>query len=101
MKIYLSGPMTGIPDWNHPAFHEAATRLRAMGHKVFSPAEHVPDGDAFDVRASFAVYCRYICEEADALFMLHGWGNSSGARVEHDLAKRIGLPIFHRYDDVR
>jgi len=101
MKIYISGPMTGIPDWNYPAFHRAAFALRVAGHEVFSPAEFDADPDNFDLRKGFAAYCRYICEDADALFMLPGWGNSAGARVEHDLAKRIGLPIYHRYDDVR
>jgi len=27
-RIYLSGPMTGIADYNFPAFNAAAARLR-------------------------------------------------------------------------
>jgi hypothetical protein len=42
-KIYLSGPMTGLPDLNFPAFHAEAARLRALGYDVINPAE-LPEG---------------------------------------------------------
>lgn len=39
MKLYIAGPMTGLPDLDFPAFHEAAAKLRAQGHEVINPAE--------------------------------------------------------------
>lgn len=39
MRVYLSGPMSGIADNNFPAFHEHAAQLRAQGFYVVSPAE--------------------------------------------------------------
>jgi hypothetical protein len=39
MIIYISGPMTGYPDLNFPAFHLAASVLRSEGFTVISPAE--------------------------------------------------------------
>lgn len=33
--------MTGLPEWNFPAFDEAAQTLRAQGHEVVNPAEFV------------------------------------------------------------
>lgn len=32
--IYLCGPMTGLPEYNYPAFHAAAAELRAQGWHV-------------------------------------------------------------------
>jgi hypothetical protein len=111
-KIYLSGPMTGIPHFNYPAFHRAAAELRAAGNVVFNPAEHDtetfgkdisnPAGDAaqataehgFDRRAALHTDLSWICQNADAIALLPGWQNSSGARAEHALAVAIGIEVI-------
>lgn len=46
MKLYIAGPMTGLPDLNFPAFHAEAARLRALGYEVSNPAEINPDPTA-------------------------------------------------------
>lgn len=38
-RIYIAGPMTGLPELNFPAFHAAAKVLRAQGHHVENPAK--------------------------------------------------------------
>lgn len=91
MKIYLSGPMSGLPEFNYPKFNEAAARLRAEGHHVFNPAEY--PFEEMGIRQAFADYCNYICRYADGVYMLPGWEWSAGACVEHDLAVRLGLVV--------
>lgn len=39
-RLYLAGPMTGLPDFNYPAFHAAAAAWRAAGWTVANPAEN-------------------------------------------------------------
>lgn len=39
-RVYLAGPMTGIEDFNFPAFNDMAAKLRARGYVVENPAEH-------------------------------------------------------------
>ena len=113
MKIYLAGPMTGIPHFNYPAFNAAAAALRAAGHTVFNPAEHDiemfgkdisnPSGDAeqaaaehgFDRRAALKADLAWICDNAEAIALLPGWENSSGARAEFALASALGLEPMH------
>lgn len=40
MRLYLSGPMTGIENYNFPEFFRIGDRLRELGHEVESPAEY-------------------------------------------------------------
>jgi len=90
--IYLSGPMTGLPDYNYPAFRSAAETLRGYGQQVFDPSE------AFEGRTDLPkeVYMRKDLEEllrADVVALLPGWQNSSGAQLEVEVAKQCGIPI--------
>ena len=91
--IYLSGPMTGYPESNYPAFNAAAADLRAMGHRVYNPAEFPHDGDeaSFPLRRAFAAYSAFICLEADTIVVLPGWEKSRGAAAEMALARVCGL----------
>lgn len=101
MRYYLSGPMTGLPDLNYPAFMKAATALREAGYEVYNPAEwemmNAVDGvpAVFNLRRAFADYCSYISLRADAVVVLPGWENSPGASAEVALARAIGLPVLH------
>lgn len=94
-KIYLSGAMTGLPDYNYPAFHAAAAELRAEGHEVYNPAEYPHEGsfETFPIREAFAAYSQYICLEANAIYLLDGWENSKGVKAELALAENCGLLI--------
>lgn len=112
-RIYLAGPMTGIPHFNYPAFHAAAAGLRAEGHTVFNPAEHDtemfgkdisnPTGCAeqavrdhgFDRRAALKADLSWICDNAEAIALLPGWERSSGANAELALAKALGVEVIH------
>lgn len=98
-KVYLSGPMTGFEDWNYPAFHEAAKKLRKKGYEVYNPAEFTDDPDNFDARAAFSEYCDYIINHADLVVILPCWFYSKGVKVEKTLAEIIGLEIVF-YEDM-
>lgn len=110
MRVYLAGPMRGYPEFNFPAFHEAAAWLRAVGYEVFSPAEHDLNngfdpagmrGDVaelgpagFDLREALRTDLTWICKEADMVVMLPGWEASWGAQAEVCTARALGLPVM-------
>lgn len=90
MKVYLAGPMTGLPELNFPAFHAAAANLRAAGFEVVSPAEINPDPgmkweDAMRKDIPELVKCH-------AIALLPGWEASRGARLEKTIADALGMP---------
>ena len=89
---YLSGPMTGLPDFNRPAFHAAAAALRAQGHVVINPAEVDLGPDA-----TWADYMRIhlaeIARRVTQVFVLPGWESSRGAQLEVHVARALGLPV--------
>lgn len=93
MRIYVAGPMTGIPELNFPAFHAAAAALRAEGHHVENPAEINADPAAQWLDCMRMDIARLVT--CDAVYMLPGWQNSRGALVEHTLATGLGLQVLH------
>lgn len=90
-KIYIAGPMSGLPELNFPAFHSEAAWLRGMGLEVVNPAEINADLDAKwedCMRADIAqlVTC-------DGIHMLAGWQQSRGATLEHHIATSLGMKV--------
>jgi hypothetical protein len=90
-RIYLSGPMTGLPGLNFPAFNREARRLRALGFEVVNPAEINPDS-AMSWQECMRADIRALCD-CDTIALLPGWGKSSGAHLELHVAHRLGLHV--------
>ena len=101
MKIYVAGPMTGLPEWNHPAFNAAAAELRAAGHEAVNPAEMGEKyGTADEINADPQKLADLILEEldavatCDAIYLLPGWEKSPGTRRELKVALDHKLEII-------
>jgi len=92
MKIYIAGPMTGLPDLNFPAFHAAAKTLRSCGQEVVNPAEL-----NLDPAASWSDCMRIDIRElvgCDGIYLLPNWTMSRGARLEFHIASQLNMHIF-------
>jgi hypothetical protein len=91
-RLYVAGPMTGLPEFNFPAFHAAASKLRSLGFEVENPAEN-PEPSC----GSWLAYMRMAVvqvSKVDGLILLPGWEKSKGARVEFNLAVGLGLSVM-------
>lgn len=90
-RIYLAGPMTGLPDFNYPAFNRAAKSLREAGWEVLNPAENPdPAEPVWREYMRMAVAQLVTC---DTVALLPGWERSKGARIEWQLARGLGLRV--------
>ena len=92
-RVYLSGPMGGLPQHNFPAFHAHAAQLRAAGFDVVNPADLNRDpgtswGDCLRVDI------RELCG-CDAIALMPGWERSKGANLELHIAHRLGMDVMH------
>lgn len=95
-KVYLSGPITGIPNYQDN-FGYVACRAEACGHTVIDPSVETAGLTPKDyMRISIARL-----EAADELWLLPGWENSKGANIEKLYAEYIGLTVreIHNEDD--
>lgn len=96
MKVYIAGPMTGLPNWNRAAFALAARRLRGAGWSVISPAE-LPCGDLGDAPEPY--YARDLLlmlrQGVEAIALLPGWHESLGALTELTVAMTLGLKVLN------
>lgn len=88
-RLYLAGPMTGLPDYNRPAFNAMAAQLRAAGYFVVNPAENGLPADAAWIDHMRRDIELMMINQCTAIALLPGWGQSTGANVEVRLATSL------------
>lgn len=99
MRAYIAGPMTGLPEYNFPAFYAAAERWRAYGWDVINPAEAF--GGVTDL--PYKSYCQKDVADlqtCDAIVMLHGWDgpNARGSVWERQIAiSFLRIPVYDEW----
>lgn len=93
MTVYLSGPISGL-DHNtcFQKFESVERMLVSAGLKVVNPMklDHSHDG-------TWESYMRQDIAElmkCDAIYLLSGWEQSRGAKIEIKLAKELNFQIF-------
>lgn len=86
--VYISGPMTGIPDANRAEFEKAEKFLtKRFGCKVLNPA-YMPDGLTY---RQYMAHALQLLTHATVIVLLPGFKDSLGASIELLIAERDGL----------
>lgn len=109
VTVYISGPMSGIPFFNLPAFDAAQRDLREAGFNAWIPADFDTTEETGEAMmnttgaASQKEWATFLARDIavvatgmfDAVVVLPGWTNSRGAMLETYLAYRImGIPVL-------
>jgi nucleoside 2-deoxyribosyltransferase len=89
--VYVAGPITGMPEGNRPAFDLAAALLRKSGFQPVIPHDICPNAANWEdaMRSDIPVLCT-----CDAIALLPGHEKSRGARLEHAVARELGLRVI-------
>lgn len=101
-RVFLSGPVTGMPDWNRKAFLDAEVRLREAGAShVYNPARHAEEWAAAPHESAMLATLHCLTQHAiegaryapvfDIIALLPGWRQSKGALDEYHVARACGI----------
>lgn len=99
IRIYLSGPITGVPDYKEK-FEAAKADIedKAWGWgydlKIINPATiELPAGASHE---DYMKVCMKKLSECNSIYMLNGWEKSRGANREYGYACGAGMMILHQ-----
>lgn len=102
MKIYISGPITGIDkDKCAAAFNCAVALLSLKGYEMVSPwhiSQVLPQSFTYE---DFMDIDMVLLKKCDAILMLPGWENSRGATKELTYAKKNDMKVFFDIKDIK
>ncbi len=100
-RIYIAGPMSGLPNNGYDAFNTKAEQLRKAGWTVINPAEmdieNGLDPDREFTRFDYMQAARRdlaALRNVEAIYMLDGYEDSPGGCWEWARAKELGLEIY-------
>jgi hypothetical protein len=88
--------MTGLPEYNYPAFRAAEKALREAGYGVLNPVDAEDLNPTPGRPQEWHWYMRHALRmvlASDGIALLPGWENSRGATLEVQVAKALTLPL--------
>lgn len=95
MRLYIAGPMSGLPEFNYPAFRSAGTLLGAKGFEVLNPVD-AEKHNTTGATQSWDWYMRHALRmvlDAEGIALLPNWEKSRGAKLEETVGRSLGLDI--------
>lgn len=101
IKIYISGAISGLEEQaTRKRFEEAKQRWLALGFSVINPFDLYDQAKKHYGTESIAwgLIMRLdlkALEECQIIYMLKGWENSPGARIEREFAMRLRLEVIY------
>nr|DAQ61474.1 MAG TPA: protein of unknown function (DUF4406) [Caudoviricetes sp.] len=97
MKIYISGKISGTDlIETRKRFAAVAKAMKRIGVEPVNPLENgLSEHDTWEAHIIKDIADLLHC---NAIYMLQGWQESKGARIEHYIATEIGIPIMYEIE---
>ena len=109
--IYISGQMSGLPDWGKANFDAKAKELRSEGWRVLNPSDANWDGitvggenngtpcvPQWMVRPLIMKRDFEMLRQCDTMYLMKDWMNSGGATDEVGFALMMGIDLIHEVE---
>ena len=99
--IYISGPITGVVEARH-RFKETEMWLSYQGHTPLNPMEIEDPVETLENEELWAYYMKEaltLLFTADGIYMLEGWEDSRGAKLEFLVATELNIPVHFAHED--
>lgn len=94
MRVYISGPITGHDDYLEK-FEEAEMHLFDKGYGVVNPAALNAVMPHNATHEEYMNICMELIDMYDAIYMLDGWQQSTGANREYGYALAKGMMVIN------
>ena len=98
--IYISGRITGNKSWKED-FQKAEDYLKGRTEEgIINPLQL--DKESQEIWGKNPTYVQYMIHNihelifCNSIYMLRGWRRSKGARLEHHIAKVLGMKIIYQ-----
>lgn len=97
-KVYIAGKITGLNYLEtFKKFLLAEQRLHRLGFEVVNPMKVVKDPNA-DWLKAMRICIKKMVEHCDAIYLLHDWEDSRGARLEYQIANELKFKLLTDQD---
>lgn len=99
-KVYISGKITGLEETaTRERFLLAQGKWLGRGYDVVNPFavyDFLKQEKICELNwANIMVYDLFALKDCGVIYMLDGWMDSPGARIERDFASRLGLEVIY------
>lgn len=97
MKIYISGKISGTDlKETRARFASVAKVMKRLGYDPVNPLDNgLSEYDTWEAHIAKDIADLLQCK---AIYMLQGWQESKGARIEHYIATEIGIHIMYEIE---
>lgn len=91
--VYISGKISGLEESEYkPFFMKAEKLLKSLGYLTINPIKKgIVPGYKWEDYMKDAI--QELCK-CDYIYLLHNWEGSEGAKIEHEIAKKLKIPVL-------
>lgn len=95
-RVYLSGPITGLPNGNKEAFQAYEDRFVNMQFEVVNPHKlHTEEQEKTFEWSDFMKSDIKALLDCQVVAMMPGWEKSKGANIEIYIARNLNIPVIN------